>query len=335
VHLQLEFTCLLPVLVLSLSKEESMAIIDLFSKRQKCIRGEVPDVFTYDEIPDPLRVQFVHIWRSCLGDDKEYRNEYLGVSGAYKFIVKTLCREYGIFKLCDGSYGPRDYMQELFDFVLHEKNIEKVLDAIELSFRYLDRICRHFEYRRLSDPSKNIDDAISELNFRFKEHGVGFQFEEDEIIRVDSQLLHAEAVKPALTLLNKKEYAGAQQEFLNAYDHFRHGNQKEALNDALKSFESTIKAICDKKGWTYDTKDTSKKLIEICYKKEIIPEFWQQHMAALRSLLEGGVPTGRNKLSGHGQGRTPTTVPDHIVSYVLHMTAAAIVFLVKSADQIK
>ena len=58
-------------------------------------------------------------------------------------------------------------------------------------------------------------------------------------------------------------------------------------------------------------------------------------MAALRSLLEGGVPTGRNRLSGHGQGTTPTIIPDHIVSYVLHMTGAAIVFLVKSEQDIK
>jgi len=58
-------------------------------------------------------------------------------------------------------------------------------------------------------------------------------------------------------------------------------------------------------------------------------------MSALRSLLEGGVPTGRNKLSGHGQGATPTTVPEHIVSYVLHMAAAAIVFLVRSEQNIE
>ena len=107
------------------------------------------------------------------------------------------------------------------------------------------------------------------------------------------------------------------------------------MNDALKSFESTMKSICDKRGWAYDPKDTSKKLIDICYKNGLIPTFWQQNMSALRSLLEGGVPTGRNKLSGHGQGATPTTVPEHIVSYVLHMAAAAIVFLVRSEENIK
>ena len=35
-------------------------------------------------------------------------------------------------------------------------------------------------------------------------------------------------------------------------------------------------------------------------------------------------------LSGHGQGATPTTVPDHLVAYMLHTTASAIVFLAEA-----
>jgi len=65
-----------------------MAIFDLFSKRQKRLRGDVPDVYSYDEVPQPLRVQIVHIWQDSLGSEKEYYNEYIGVKGAYKFIVK-------------------------------------------------------------------------------------------------------------------------------------------------------------------------------------------------------------------------------------------------------
>ncbi|WP_416347177.1 DUF7014 domain-containing protein [Castellaniella sp.] len=42
------------------------------------------------------------------------------------------------------------------------------------------------------------------------------------------------------------------------------------------------------------------------------------------------MPTGRNKLGGHGQGTTTTTVPNHLVAYMLHMTASALVFLGES-----
>lgn len=312
-----------------------MAIFDLFSKRQKQLRGEIPDVYKYDTIPSPLRVQIVHIWQDCLGSASEYNadHSYADVKKAYKFIAETLRREYGVFSLTNNRV--HNYMEEVIDFFLEEKDTEKVLDVIELTFRVADKYTRSYNYKYETNPDECVDNAIEELNGRFKEHGIGFGYSNGEILRIDSQLIHAEAVKPALSLLNGSEYEGAQQEFLKAYEHYRQGNHKEALNDALKAFESTMKAICDKRRWDYAPTDTSKRLIEICFKQGLVPPFWEQHMSALRSLLESGIPTGRNKLSGHGQGTTPTTVPEHIVSYVLHMTASAIVFLVKSEQNIK
>ena len=44
-----------------------MAISNLFSKRQRRQRGEMPDVYQYEDIPHPLRVQLVHILRDALG----------------------------------------------------------------------------------------------------------------------------------------------------------------------------------------------------------------------------------------------------------------------------
>ena len=75
-----------------------MAIIDLFSKRQKRIRGELPDVYSYDEIPDFLRVQIIQIWKDALGGNREYQLQS-EVADAYDFIDKALCREYGVFRL--------------------------------------------------------------------------------------------------------------------------------------------------------------------------------------------------------------------------------------------
>ena len=47
------------------------------------------------------------------------------------------------------------------------------------------------------------------MNGRFQVRGVGYQFADGEIIRVDSHLIHAEVVKPALSLLRGVEFAGA------------------------------------------------------------------------------------------------------------------------------
>jgi hypothetical protein len=45
-----------------------MAIYDLFSKRKKIREkeGQV-DVYQYDSLPQPFRVQVVHIWNSAIG----------------------------------------------------------------------------------------------------------------------------------------------------------------------------------------------------------------------------------------------------------------------------
>lgn len=303
-----------------------MAIFDLFSKRQKRLRGDVPDVYVYDQLPQSLRVQIVHIWTDTLGNGEQYWNGQ--VKQSYEFIVNTLCREYGLFKLPGAKdYGDRDFINELVNFLLQSDDIEKALDGIELSFRVIDRFTRNWEYLRRHNANELADQAISELNNRFKEHGIGFQFVEGEIVRVDSELVHVEAVKPALRLLNEKSYQGAQQEFLSAYEHYRHGKNKEALNDCLKAFESTMKAICDKRGWAYQQNATSKALIKVCFDNDLVPSFWQQQLSSLRSMLESSIPTGRNKLSGHGQGTTPTSVPAHLVAYMLHMTASTLVFL--------
>jgi hypothetical protein len=49
-----------------------MAIIDLFSKRQKVLRNEVLDVYEYAQIPRPLRVQIAHLLRDLFGRSVSY-----------------------------------------------------------------------------------------------------------------------------------------------------------------------------------------------------------------------------------------------------------------------
>ncbi len=308
-----------------------MGVFDLFSKRQRKLRGEVPDVYIYDEISQPLRVQIVHIWQDTIGDSSNYLNRNFETFEVYKSIVEVLCREYGVFKLADSKkYRDRDYLSELVSFFLQEHDTEKALDTIELSFRFIDRFTRNHGFLHRSRASEIADEAIDELNTRFQEHAVGFQFIDGEIIRIDSQLIHAEVVKPALALLHNNGFAGAQAEFLKAHEHYRHGNAKEALTESLKALESVMKAICDKRKWQYQTNATCNTLIQICIDNKLIPEFWTQHFSALRSTLESGVPPARNKLGSHGQGSSIVDVPQHLVAYVLHMTAACIVFLVES-----
>lgn len=317
------------------NRGNSVTITELFSRRQKRLRGDVPDVYTYDDLPQSLKVQIVHIWTDTLGNTENHYSYSDDAEAAYKYIVKTLCREYGIFKLPSAEkYGDREYLKELANYFIPEPNVEKSLDVIELAFKVINTATRNYQYLARENASLLADRAIDELNRRFKEHGIGFQFVENQIIRIDSELLHVETVRPALRLLNQKKYKGAHQEFLSSFEHYRNGKNKEALNDCLKSFESTLKAICDKRKWKYPPNATSNALIKLCFDNNLVPDFWQQQLTSLRSMLESGIPTGRNNLSAHGQGTAPISIPNYLVAYMLHMTASTLVFLTTAEENL-
>ncbi|MBA2922903.1 hypothetical protein G9Q84_08335 [Pseudomonas sp. P7] len=307
-----------------------MALFDIFSKRQKKLRGEVSDVYQYDQLPHPLRVQIVHVMCDALGRP----GDFVQVD-CWRSISDALCREYGMFSLPTAKKGgQRRLFEEVADFLLQTDDLEQALDVVELCFRAVDTVSRNFTFMGRHEANQIADKAIDELNQRFKEHAFGYQFVNGEILRVDSQLLHAEVVKPALRLLESKFYAGPQEEFLKAHEHYRHGNSKEALNECLKSFESLMKAICVKRGWTVSGKETASSLIKVCMENGLIPAFWQTQFTSLKSLLEAAVPTGRNNLAGHGQGAEPTVVPDYLVAYMLHMTGACLVFLATAEQRL-
>jgi hypothetical protein len=310
-----------------------MKLYDLFSKRAKARRGEIPDVYQYVEIPEALRVQIVHIMRDALGDPDAYESK---TKELMKLIHDTLCREYGLFSLTEEArYRDPDYISSVYNYFLKEGDIEKALDVVELGFRIINKFCREYEFRNYSNPKIKPDDAINELNARMKYHGVGFQFESGDIIKVDDQIIHQEAVKPALQALRGKEFKGANEEFLRAFEHYRHGRHKEALNESLKSFESTMKVICNLNNWVYDERDTASKLIDVLMANRLIPEYLQAHYTSLASGLKSGIPTVRNRLGGHGQGAETITVPDHLVAYHLHLTASTILMLIMANRDIK
>lgn len=305
-----------------------MSVFDLFSKRQKRNRGEVPDVYQYKTIPEGLRVQIVHIIRDAFGNlnynmDTKSRN--------FKFIHEALCREYGFFSLGDQNDSN---FQAVVNFLLHTQETDKAVDVVELTFQVIDRVVRknqgQYENRKLSP-----DDAIAELNYRFREHGVGYQYESGMMMRVDSQLIHEEIVRPALSMLSDPMYEGANAEFLSAHAHYRTGKYKECLNDCLKAFESTMKAICTQRGWEFNVGDAANQLINIVFKQELIPVFMQSHFTALRSTLVAGVPTVRNRLSGHGQGVEEVRVPESVAAYALHLTASNVLLLTRANAEMR
>jgi len=175
-------------------------------------------------------------------------------------------------------------------------------------------------------PLEKYSEGVKELNRRFGEHSLGYELQDGQIVRVDSTFLHQDAVQPAAIILKETYLAGANREFVRAMEHYRHGRYGAAMNECLKAFESTMKCICHKRGWAYSQNDTASRLLTACADGGLFPTYMQTSLNGLRAVLEN-VATFRNRQSGHGQGVQSIQIDAETVSFIMHSTAANILFL--------
>ena len=300
-----------------------MPITDIFSKRGK----PAPDVLQYETLPEPLRVQIVRIVDGVLRPQFTHKLD-TSLDWLYSSLHGLLAHEYGVIELAKGVSAKA----RVDVFILRDAAAQQVLDVIEVAFN-LPRGLEMSSTARLTA----LRDAVDETNARFREHGIGYQIEiikgEAKVIRVGSTYAHQQIVRPVLAVLHAPHFKGAETEFLRAHEHYRHGRCEEAINECLKALESTLKVICGRRGWECDAeKDTANRLIDVVFSNRLIPAYLEGQFKGLRSVLEGGVPTIRNRSGGHGTGEKPRKVPEHLVAYALHSTAAAILFLVAAYE---
>lgn len=306
-----------------------MTFFETFSKRQKRLANSgKQDVYQYDELPRAFRVQIIHIWDDAIGQYGAVYGRRSPANEIWSSIHSTLSREHGVFTLTGEDAGPEEQCKKY----LLTSPITGALDIIELSFLAIDRVVRLFDQYQISDAkiAQDADEAIEELNRRFQEHGIGYQYVGGILVRLDSQFAHAEVVKPALGLLNAAGFDGPADEFMRAFEHYRHGRHKEAIAEALKAFESTMKAICHARKWSCPSTATAKQLMELVFDKGLIPKILESHFTNLRVAMESGLPTLRNKTSGHGQGAAPVELPTYFAGYALHLMASNIIFLAEA-----
>lgn len=302
----------------------------IYSKRQKQLRGEVPKGYTYD-LPEQLRVKIIYLWQRL---DIPVQNSLGYVKAPSEMVVEFLCEEYGRLELSEPDsrrmFSARNYHEELKRFFLEETDTEKILDAVEVIFDLLPNFHGDYETPRNYEWRKSVREASETLNRRFQEHGVGYQLANGKIIRVDSEYLHKEAVEPALHLLDDDPaYSEAQKNFLKAHRYYRKEDFDAALIACGKSLESTLKTICNKRGWKHQCKAGTTSLLKTCFEGGLIPEYWKEYFPELATLLGKGVSKARNEVA-HGQRKEERPIPRHIAICTLNMTASAIRFLVEA-----
>lgn len=310
-----------------------MKVFDLFSKRQAdAAKSGQTDVYQYAKIPPNLRVQVDQIALDALGKvgvrgDGFHRgsthNEW------WVEVERLYRREKGLDAIDDGDFAG----ERVLSFT-RKCSTEEWLDFLELIAVAIRSIGHDDRFRYRWQISTSAEDAIEEINYRLRQAGVGYQIEQDRLIRVDSQFVHAEIVKPALELLSGSDFAGPRQEFLSAHQHYRAGEHRQAVAMAANALESTFKAIFERKGWPYNKGARISDLIRVARANDLWPDYLDSSFDQLVATLQSGLPKIRDNDASHGQGAKPKEVPTYIAAYALHLAASKIVFITEAAKKL-
>lgn len=306
---------------------------EAYSVRQKRLtRNGHPVAYVYDPIPPQMRAQAFHTLQMAGGPQYNSRSDR---HVYWEELEKIVVREHGYFHELPAVREPNSVysFERMGKYLASVTETERILDVVEIGFRLAEKPALDAlgsSYNRSADGRMKL--AVDELNRRFGQHDLGYAFVgmPGLIVRIDTEYVHTEVVDPAITQLAAAGWEGPLNEFMAAHRHYRHGDNKSAMNEALKAFESTMKAILHAHEWPYEENWQAKSLINAMFENELLPRALESYFGGIKALLESGVPTLRNKQSGHGQGSAVADVPDYMAAFALHLTASNIVFLLSA-----
>lgn len=303
---------------------------ELYSRRHRDLE-EDPNLYEYDRFPREFRAQVFHILRRYF-----FTNRITQKFDEYFALRNDLAAEFGRLLLTDTEDWLLDFQKFYcistrtdIDFLFESSDgapSKEILDSIDYVFHFL-WVQHHGE--------ANLLKAVSELNQRFKQHYLGYEFIEGEIIRKDTEVAHEKIIKPALRCLGDSRFSNAEKELLDAFSYYLEDDYSNTVLYACKAFESTMKIICSAKEFPYDPdKDTAKGLLSILKNEKFFPAYMDDHLNALIKVMEAGVPTIRNRTSGHGGGVAPKVIDSSYAEYALNLSCSNIIFLFRQYQNI-
>jgi hypothetical protein len=303
-------------------------------RKETLEKGDSPDIYTYDQAPPQMRHQICCAFSEGIG---EYHvgDPYFGQSNSlnankYWRNIDNICRK-EIYSYLN-FVGKRDIKEVFLNFLLQENDVDDFLSGVEIGCLCLTIVDDRFVRTALRGAVQSGVAALSEINTRFQQHSVGYQFENKNLIRVDSKIAHAEIVKPALKLLESRIFAKANDDFMTAHLHYRSGKYKDCVVSSNRAFESMLKAICDDAKWKYEKGSRASELISLVTKSGLFTHNFDRSFDSYVATLRSGLPAVRNDAGGHGDGAAAAAVTAEIARYAIHLTATNLLFLGESYE---
>lgn len=307
----------------------------MFSHRRNIELGNIPKEIQYDNLPDKLVIQIVHIWQEHIGlchlDFGYVANAHPQRHPVWKKIEQIVAKEHGLVSLKSGSYRSITAFERCAGYLSSpDIDIEHKIDLLEVSFQKIENRTDQGRVQLSRHEHEAATAAIADLNERFRRAGVGYKYVNGRFVRVDSEWIESTVTHPAFKLLAAEGFSGANDEFFKAHRHYRQGLYKEAVLCAHNAFESTIKAICKSRGWKHKEHATVSDLVRVIKEKGLFPDYLSPSFDQLVAVLKSGLQVLRNNEGAHGQGVESKKTPDYVAGFTLHLSAAYIVFLINA-----
>ena len=243
------------------------------------------------------------------GVQRDPNNNWIDNSSVHEEVKTELLKAYGENTLI--AYNEREEhskVDTLQQFVWGCYPAQ-VFDVIEFIYQFLD-----------PDYQGQLQNGINSI---LRNENVQWLLCEGYFFQIDSHFLEEYVLCHTSDLLKTHDFQGAFDEFREARNDLESGDQKSAILNACKAFESTLKIITGKK--RLQCKDLINELMPSGFYREMPPEI---HTDVWKKILLP-ICLIRDQVSAHGQGKEIMNVPDTLARFALHLTGSAIVFLVE------
>lgn len=244
-----------------------------------------------------------------------------------RLIVEALRGSFARGRLLSSGAQSRDRTKEpaeteLVTF-LEQAPDDEVTDAVEI----ICAMCQFDGEANGHEKGLHVTPAEfhGEVNDIMRRYGIGFHYDTGLIglTATDTPYERDEIHVPALGLLAQPQFQNAREELAKAEMHYRAGNYRETVSFCASAFESTLKVICGLKGWSYEPTAAASKLIEIVETNGLfkgVDALAKTYLTGLRSILQSGLPTPRNKAAAHGYGEAEIVIEPRFAKFILNQT---------------
>jgi len=312
-------------------------IFDVFSRR-----AESSSDSRYD-IPATFRNRVLLWCNEVFSNSRSAYGKYDHTSTFWEEIHRFLQYRHGLIQLSSSRYPTASPTEDALIFLAGCPG-EAFLDFLEYIFRVdclfhiglpepqlveeLNSLLRtdNLPYHVTDFVKETVREVVNQHPFAGREMTVVKTVAYPKVIMRESEVMHVQAIDPALKLLQRPEFKSANIEFLEALEDYRKDDFGDCLTKCGSAFESVMKILCARKGWPYSQTDPASTLVKTVLGNTSLDSYFESTLMIIATL--------RNRLSkAHGAGTGSRNIPRHLARYALNATASAILLLMEEAGE--